>query len=79
MICPVELAHEVFAWRAAGVGQDGGHDLLYGGCHGAGHESNRSDFASDCQEDHLVAGSGNHWHQRPADGAPVAALRVPPR
>src|SRR6266436_1497721 len=36
---------------------------------GAGDENTGSDLASDGQADHLVAGRGDHRHQRAADAA----------
>jgi len=41
---------------------------------GAGDESTGSNIAGDGEEDHLVAGSGDHRHQRPADAALTPAL-----
>src|ERR1700730_36544 len=69
MICPVRLASDLSALRAAKVGDHGQHDLLHEGRDGAGDESTRSDFAGHGQEDYVVAGGGDYWNQRPADAA----------
>ena len=52
-----------------------GMELLPEGRGGAGDESTGSDLASDGEEDHLVAGGGDHRHQRPTDAALAGALR----
>src|SRR6266481_10198184 len=75
MICPVELATDVSAWRAARVGDHAKHGFLPEGRDGAGHESTGCDVASDGEEDHLVAGGGDTGHQRPAHAALAGALR----
>jgi Helix-turn-helix domain len=49
MICPVEIS-EVSAFRAAGVGEHGGHVLLHAGRDGADDESTGSDFAGQAAE-----------------------------
>jgi hypothetical protein len=67
MICPVDLASDMSALRAARVGDHRRHGLLLEGHHGAGDEGTGSDFAGDGEEDYLVAGGGDHRHQRPAD------------
>src|SRR5579863_10540855 len=77
MICPVELAHEMsaFRWRhGVDLPAGGRHGFLSRVRRGAGDESTGSDFASDGQEDHLVAGGGDYRHQRPPDAALVSAL-----
>ena len=75
MICPVELAHEMSALQAVRVREHGSHDLLLEGRSGAGDESTGSDLAGHGQEDHLVAGSGDYRHQRPAHEALARTLR----
>src|SRR6266516_4654909 len=64
MICPVEIASDLSAWRAVRVADYGGHGELLEGRDGTGHESTGSNFASRGQEDHVVAGGGDHRHQR---------------
>jgi hypothetical protein len=66
MICPVEIARDLSAFRAVRVGEDVEHVLLPEGRDGAGDEGTGSDFASDSEDDHVVSGSRDHWHQRPA-------------
>ena len=75
MICPVEIAHEMSALRAARIGDHAEHGSLSEGRDGAGDESTGSDFASHGEEDHLVAGGGDNRHQRSADAALAGALR----
>src|ERR671925_536421 len=75
MICPVEIAHEMSALRAARVGDHAKHGLLPEGRDGAGDESTGRGVAGDGEEDHLVAGSGDSGHQRPAHAALARALR----
>src|SRR5260221_14600985 len=75
MICGVEIASEMSAWRAARVGDHAKHGFLPEGRDGAGHESTGCDVASDGEEDHLVAGGGDTGHQRPAHAALAGALR----
>jgi hypothetical protein len=72
MICPVEIAHEMSALRAARVRE---HGLLPEGRDGAGDESTGRVVAGDGQEDYLVAGRGDTGHQRPAYAAVGGALR----
>ena len=55
MICPVEIAGDLSALRAATVGEHAEHVLLHEGRSGAGDESAGSDFAGDGEEDHVVA------------------------
>ena len=69
MICPVEIASEVSAWQAAVVGEHGRHVFLHAGRDGADDEGTGSDFAGAGEEDHVVAGGGDHRDQRPADEA----------
>src|SRR6202167_5158340 len=75
MICPVELAHEMSAWRAVRVGDHAKHGILLEGRDGAGDESTGRDVAGDGEEDHVVAGGGDSGHQRPAHAADSGALR----
>src|SRR5260370_8296227 len=75
MICPVEIASDMSAFRAARVGDHAKHGLLPEGRDGAGNESTGRDVAGDGKEDHLVAGSGDPWDQRPAHAALARALR----
>src|ERR1700719_225546 len=42
---------------------------------GAGDENTGSDFASDGQEDYVVAGGGDHRDQRAADAALAPSIR----
>src|SRR6266513_644807 len=42
---------------------------------GAGHESTGRNVASDGEEDHMVAGGGDPWDQRPAHAALAGTLR----
>src|SRR5512135_2230371 len=51
------------------------HGILLEDRDGAGNESTGRDVASDGEEDHLVAGGGDPWHQRPAHAALAGALR----
>src|SRR6266576_1331079 len=75
MICPVQIARDMSALRAARVGDHAKHGLLPEGRDGAGNESTGRDVAGDGKEDHLVAGSGDPWDQRPAHAALARALR----
>src|SRR5579863_551508 len=75
MICPVEIAGELSALRAARVGDHAGHGKLLEGRDGAGDESTGSDFAGRSQEDQVVAGGGNYGHQRSADATGAGAVR----
>ena len=74
MICPVEIARDMSALRAARVGDHAKHGCLLEGRDGAGNESTGSDVAGDGEEDHLVAGGRDPRHQRPADAALAGAL-----
>ena len=74
MICPVEIARDLSAFRAARVGDHAKHGFLLEGRDGAGDESTGSNFAGYGEEDQLVASGGDHRHQRPAD-ATLAELR----
>ena len=62
MICPVELAGDLSAFRAARVGEHAKHVLLPAGRSGAGDESTGSDFASHGEKDHVVANGRDHRH-----------------
>src|SRR5580700_5618215 len=75
MICPVELAHDMSALRAARVGDHAKHGILLEGRDGAGDESTGSDVAGNGEEDYVVSGGGDHWHQRPAHAAVAGTLR----
>src|SRR6201997_205433 len=75
MICPVEIASDMSALRAARVGDHGKHGFLPEGRDGAGDESTGCDVAGDGEEDHVVAGGGDSWDQRPAHAAVAGALR----
>src|SRR6266478_3092033 len=75
MICPVEIASDMSAWRAVGVGEHRGHALLHAGRDGADDEGTGSDFAGHGEADHVVAGSGDYRDQRPADAALAGARR----
>ncbi len=52
MICPVEIASDLSALRAARVAEHGEHGLLHKGRDGAGDEGTGSDFAGDSEEAH---------------------------
>src|ERR1700733_15606502 len=54
MICPVEIASDMSAFRAV-VGDHAKHELLHTSCHGAGDESTESDVAGDREADQLLA------------------------
>ena len=54
MICPVEIASEMSAFRAARVGDHAKHDQLSEGRSGAGDESTGRDVAGDGEEDYVV-------------------------
>src|SRR6266567_5515639 len=75
MICPVEIASDMSALRAARVADHGKHGYLPEGRDGAGHESTGRDVAGDGEEDHLVAGGGDPRDQRPVHAALARALR----
>src|ERR1700678_4412729 len=73
MICPVEIASDMSAFRAV-VGDHARHELLHTSRHGAGDESTGSDVAGDGEEDQLVASGRDSGHQRPAYAALAGAL-----
>src|SRR5436305_3671138 len=75
MICPVEIAGDMSALRAAKVGDHAEHGSLSEGRDGAGDESTGRNVAGDGEEDHVVAGGGDPGHQRPAHAAVAGALR----
>src|SRR5580700_9930046 len=74
MICPVELASDMSAFRAV-LGDHAQHELLHTSRHGAGDESTGNDAAGDGEEDQLVASGRDPGHQRPAYAALAGALR----
>ena len=63
MICPVEIAHEMSALRAARIEEHAKHGFLPEGRDGAGDESTGRNVAGGGQDDYLVAGSGNSVSQ----------------
>src|SRR5271170_666026 len=73
MICPVEIASDLSALRAARVGDHAEHGGLLEGRDGAGDESTGSDLTGHGEEDYLVAGGRDHWHQRSTDAALAGA------
>src|SRR5579864_4177246 len=75
MICPVEIARDMSALRAVGIGDHAEHGSLSEGRDGAGDESTGRNVAGDGEEDHVVAGGGDSGHQRPAHAALAGALR----
>src|SRR5207302_5063610 len=75
MICPVDIASDMSALRAVRVVDHAKHGLLPEGRDGAGDESTGRDIASNGEKDHLVAGGGDPWDQRPAHAALARALR----
>src|SRR5438270_10711419 len=75
MICPVEIAHDMSALRAARIGDHAKHGSLSEGRDGAGNESTGCDVASDGEESHVVAGGGDPGDQRPAHAAVAGTLR----
>src|SRR5271169_5554696 len=76
MICPVEIASDMSAFRAARVGDHAKHGFLYEGRSGASDESARCDVAGHGEEDYVVAGGGDSRHQRPAPAALAGTLRA---
>src|SRR5271165_1940875 len=75
MICPVEIASDMSALRAARVGDHAKHGFLSAGRDGAGDEGTGRDVAGDGEEDYVVASGGDSGHQRPAHAAVAGALR----
>ena len=69
MICPVEIARDVSALRAARVGDHAEHGGLLEGRDGAGDESAGSDLTGHGEEDYLMAGGRDSGHQRAAGEA----------
>src|SRR6266853_3562362 len=74
MICPVEIARDLSAFRAVRVRDHAKHGFLLEGRDGAGDESTGSDLTGDGKTDYLVAGGGDHRHQRPAHASLAGAL-----
>src|SRR2546421_10838716 len=74
MICPLEIASDLSALRAARVADHGKHGWLLEGRDGAGDESAGRDFTGDGETDHLEAGGGDRRHQRPLDAAAAGTL-----
>jgi len=62
MICPVEIARDMSAFRAVRIRDHAKHGFLFEGRDGAGDESTGSDIAGHGEEDHVVASGGNYWH-----------------
>lgn len=50
MICPVDIASDVSAFRAVRVGDHAGHGVLFEGRGGAGDKGTGSNFASDAKK-----------------------------
>ena len=63
MICPVEIASEVSALQAARVGDHGRHGVLHAGRSLADDEGTGSNFASNGEEDHVVASGADYRDQ----------------
>src|SRR6266446_7315900 len=59
MICPVEIARDLSAFRAVRVGDHAKHGFLLEGRDGADDESTGSDLTGDGKTDYLVAGGGD--------------------
>src|SRR5712691_4782638 len=76
MICPVEIASDMSAFRAARVGDHAKHGILHEGRSGASDESARRDVTGHGEEDYVVAGGGDSGHQRPAHAALAGTLRA---
>lgn len=74
MICPVDVANDLSAKRAARMGDHAEHGSVSEGRAGAGDEGTGSDFESHGEEDHVVAGGGNHRRERPVDAAVAGAV-----
>src|SRR5216683_7966354 len=66
MICRVEIAGDLSAFRAVRVRDHVKHGFLLEGRDGTGDESTGSDLTGDGETDYLVAGGGDHRHQRAA-------------
>ena len=73
-IVRLRLARDLSAFRAVRVGDHAKHGFLLEDRDGAGNESTGSDLAGDGQTDYLVAGGGDHRHQRPAHASLAGAL-----
>ena len=78
MMCPVEIASDLSALRAARVGDHAEHGGLLEGRDGAGNESAGSDLTGDGEEDNLVAGGRDYRHQRSVDAALGGAAMIGP-
>ena len=65
MICPVEIARDLSAFRAVRVRDHAKHGFLLEDHNGAGDESRGSDLTGDGKTDYLVAGSGDHRTSAP--------------
>ena len=75
MICPVELANDLSAKRAARIGDHAEHGRVSESRRGAGDEGTGSDSPGHGEEDHVVAGGGDYRHQRPVDASLAGAVR----
>src|SRR6516164_3144449 len=78
-VCPVDLASDLSAFRAAGVGDHRRHGLLLTGRGGASNESTGSNFARHGEEDYLVAGGGDYWSSASEGGALAPTSPIPLR
>ena len=74
MICPLEIASDLSALRAARVADHGKHGGLLEGRDGAGDEGTGSDSAGIGEEDHVVASGRDYRDQRPVDAALAGRL-----
>src|ERR1700684_3042947 len=75
MICPVEIASDLSAFRAVRIRDHAEHGSLSEGRDGAGDESTRRDVAGDGEEGHVVGGGSDFGDQGPAHAALAGALR----
>src|SRR5258708_38991906 len=75
MVWTVEIASDRCACRAVRGRDHAKHGFLLEGRDGAGNESAGSDLTGDGETDYLVAGGGDHRHQRPAHASLAGALR----
>src|SRR5450755_894836 len=75
MICPVEIAGDLSALRAARVGDHAKHGFLLEGRDGAGDESAGSNLTGHGEEDNLVASRRDNRHQRSVDAPLAGATR----
>ena len=74
MICPVEIASDLSAWRAARVGDHAKHCGLLKGRGGAGMKVQEVILRAMAKKITWVAGRRDYRHQRPADAALAGAL-----